>query len=359
MADPLAVRQGVGPRSPLGTSGERAGSPVAIFAQEQGPSVEPFLTLALHGHGVELTARVPQVARVAAAILGPLVEPFLPGEPEIRGSVLAYEEPDVLRQVSPDAIRIDEPGLLMELYRDPRGGERLWLVDERWGICEINLLKRIWRSWVLPSCSMDAVRLFEATVMWPMAQLLRGAGLHVIPAAAMGKNGRGVLILSPFDVGPEIEAVSRAGVGIIGQRWTALREEAGGRVSLLHVPGRIERAPAPRLLSAGPMGQSVWVDLAAGRTCHQATCELVLLVEPMRRSEASVTALNAIEAREQLKMLWPIPQLSAGASPKVTTNLISAALARTCSVQRVRLSRNGADLARLLVRAPTSAAVAA
>src|SRR5687768_9716298 len=210
---------------------------------------EPFLTLALHGHGIELSVRVPAVQRVATAILSSLIEPFLPGEPEIRGRVLPFEESTVLRQLSSDAVRVDDADLLLELYRDPRGGERLWLVDERWGIAEINLLRRTWKSWILPQASIDAVRLFEAAVMWPMAQLLRGTGLHLIPGAAVGKGRRGVLILSPYDVGLEIAAFAEAGVGVIGQRWVALREEPDGRVSLLSVPGRTEEAPAPRLLS--------------------------------------------------------------------------------------------------------------
>ncbi len=317
---------------------------------------EPFLILALHGHGVELSVRVPAVQRVASAVLGELIEPFLPGEPEIRGFVMPFEESAVLRALSPDAVRVDDADLLLELYRDPRGGERVWLVDERWGICEINLLRRTWRSWVLPRASIDAVRLFEAAVMWPMAQLLRGTGLHLIPAAAVGRGGRGVLILSPFDIGPEIEALTRVGVDVIGQRWVALREEPDGRISLLNVPSRTEQCPAPRLLSDGPMGQAAWVDLAAGHVGPHAFCEVVLLVEPMRRSAATARPLTNIEAREQLKQFWPVPQLSAGASPIVPTNLLATNLARTCSVHRVRLSRCGEDLARFLVRPQTAAA---
>jgi hypothetical protein len=322
----------------------------------QAGAAEPFLTLALHGHGIELSVRVPAVQRVASTILADLVEPFLPAEPEIRGWVLPFEESTVLRQLSSDAVRVQDADLLLELYRDPRGGERVWLVDERWGISEINLLRRTWKSWILPQASIDAVRLFEAAVMWPMAQLLRGAGLHLIPGAAVGKGRRGALILSPYDVGPEIAAFAEAGVGIIGQRWVALREEPDGRVSLLSVPGRTEQAPAPRLLSAGPMGQAAWADLAVGRVCHHAFCELVLMVEPMRRSQASARPMTAVEAREQLRQFWPVPQLSAGSTPMVATNLLAANLARTASVHRVRLSRRGEDLVRFLVRPDAAAA---
>ena len=329
----------------------RGASSQASSPDCSGPACDPFLLLDLHGHGVELTVHVPAVARAAAAILGPLVDPFLP-EAEVRGSVLPFTD-RVVRQLSGDAVRIDEPDLLLELYREPRG-ERLWVIDERWGICEINLLRRSWKSWVLPAPAIDAVRLFEAAVMWPMAQVLRASGLHVIPAAAVGKGGRGVLILSPFDVGPELEALASAGVGIIGQRWTALRSE-NGRISLLAMPGRIEHAPRPRLLSWGPMQPSAWMDLGTVRSCHQAGCELVLLVEPMRRTVASVTPLSQTEARNQLKLLWPIPQLSAGSSTTVP-NLFPATLARSCAVRRLRLSRDGADLARMLMESSAAAA---
>jgi hypothetical protein len=320
------------------------------------PSPESSLTLALHGHGIELSLRVPAVRRVVESVLAGLIEPVLPGEPEVRGWVLPFEEGSVLRHLSPDAVRLEDADLLLELYREPRGGERVWLVDERWGISEINLLRRTWRSWILPDASIDAVRLFEAAVMWPMAQLLRGNGLHLIPGAAVGRGRRGALILSPYDVGPEIAAFAAAGVDVIGQRWVALREEPDGRISLLSVPGVTERSPAPRLLSSGPMGQAAWVDLAAGRVGHHAFCELVLMVEPMRRSEASAWPLRALEAREQLRQLWPVPQLSAGSTPLVATNLLAARLAKTCPVHRVRLSRRGEDLVRFLVRPDAAAA---
>lgn len=311
---------------------------------------DPWRRLALHGHGIELSVDEPTVRRAVDAIFRGLIEPSLPGEPAVRGTVVRFEEHDVLRRLSPEAVRVNDPELPFELYREPRGGERLWLVDERWGLCEINLLRRTWRSSILENPSIDDMRLFEAAIMWPMAQLLRGTGLHLIPAAAIGRGGRGMLILSPFDVGPEVAALAEAGVGVIGQRWVALREESDGRIALLSVPGRTERTPAPRLLSAGPMGQATWVDLAFGRACHHAYCDSVLLVEPMRRSQTHMQSLSAIEARDQLKHVWPIPQLSGGLSPTVAMNKLAANLARSCSVERVCLGRSGADFARFLVR---------
>ena len=103
-------------------------------------------------------------------------------------------------------------------------------------------------------------------------------------------------------------------------------------------------------------GQPVWVDLAAARTCHHAFCDVVLLVEPMRRSEALARPLSGMQARQRLKQCWPMPQLSAGSSAIAAINPIVAGLSRTCSVHRVRLSRCGEDLARLLVRPDLAAA---
>ena len=313
-----------------------------------------MLHFALHGYGVSLDVRAPQLLPVAGAILAPMLEDHLPVRSTIEGAVLPYDEADVLRHVASDAERLEEVDPLLELYRS-RDGERFWLVDERWGLCEINLLKRSFRSWILAEPSCDAVRLFESVIWWPMSHLLRGFGLHLIPAAALGTAGKGVLILSPFDVGPEVQAVADAGVGVIAQRWTVLRQEADERVSLLWLPGRTELTPAPRLLSSGPADASGWVDAAAGRTCHHAYCDLVLVVEPMRRTQASDTPVTAAAARELLKQIWPIPQLSAGASPTAPTHLLAAALAKTSPVHKVRLSRRGTDLAQMLVR-PTAPA---
>jgi hypothetical protein len=40
-------------------------------------------------------------------------------------------------------------------------------------MAEMNLLKGTWRSWILPSATLDPLALRRAAVVWPMAQLLR------------------------------------------------------------------------------------------------------------------------------------------------------------------------------------------
>ena len=339
------------PRRPL-LSTTTAPPPRSRSDTRRAAGTTPVL-LSLHGVRASVLFGDPRVAAVAADVLGPLLNVADEARSNpVEGAVLPYRESEVLRHVSADAVRLEGGDPLLEIYRD--GGERFWRVDERWGMCEVNLLKRTWRSWILPEPACDDVRLFEASVLWPMAQLARGAGLHLIQATAVGRDGRGVLILSPFGLAPELAALAGDRVGVIGQRWTAMREAPDGRVSLLSVPGRSQLSPAPRLSSAGVVAQPTWADLAAGNACESATCELVLIVEPMRRQQCGVTALPAAVAREQLNRLWPTPLLSAGRTATSSgVNPLISKLVRSSTVHRVRLSHDGGDLARLLVRPAT------
>ena len=273
-----------------------------------------------HGLPVGVIVDVPDLAAVATSRLAHARTPDAGDKAAVEGIVTAYRETEVLRHVCGDAVRVESPDPTIELYRD-RGGERFWVVDERWGLCEINLLKRSWRSWVLDEPSLDATRVFEASVLWPLAQIARGSGTHLLPAAAVARDGRGVLIVAPFDVSPELAALADRGVRTLGRRWVSLRT------------GPDERPWLSAALGGGP----------------SAACELVLLVEPMRRATASAMPMSAAAGREQLKRAWPIPQLSAAAGP----NVLAAKLARSCPVHRVRLSQNGGDLARMLVAAAT------
>lgn len=316
------------------------------------------LSANIHGHSVSLSIQSGWLREVVRSILVPMLEPSPSQGTPIEGIVVPFEESDVLRHVAADAERLEDADPLLELYRS-RDGERFWLVDERWGMCEINLLRRCWRSWVLADPSCDAIRLFEAAVVWPMAQLLRGVGLHLIPAAGVGLAGKGVLMLSPFDVGLEMRALADAGIGVIGQRWIALRQEADGDISLLWFPGRTEVEPAPRLLSSGRADGARWIDATTGNgarhVCLKARCSLVLLVEPMRRNRCGFDSVPYAVARDHLRNAWPMPQLSAGLSA-VSPNLIPSELAGQCPVHRVRLSRRGEDLVGLLTGAQVRAA---
>src|SRR5581483_10770081 len=108
----------------------------------------------------------------------------------------------------------------------------------RWGLSELNLLKGQFRSWVLPHPSIEPYRVFEMAVLWPLAQLLRAKGLHLLPGISVARSGWGMLLISPFSIELELSALVRAGFKVIGQHWTILREE-DNRVAMLHLPGQI------------------------------------------------------------------------------------------------------------------------
>ena len=90
-----------------------------------------------------------------------------------------------------------------------------------------------------------------------MAQLLRARGLYMVPASSATLAGRTFLMLSPFPLEPELTALIRGGYRVIGQSWTAIREE-DGRFKLLHLPGHVERSipPGMRLASELSRGDS-------------------------------------------------------------------------------------------------------
>src|SRR5208282_908096 len=69
------------------------------------------------------------------------------------GIVKPFEAGEVLRNVTPQAAPV---ALVDELAEVFSADERFWLV-ERWGICQINLLKHQWRAWLLPTPSVDPV----------------------------------------------------------------------------------------------------------------------------------------------------------------------------------------------------------
>ena len=299
----------------------------------------------LHGHAVGLSLEVPFLIPAAAAHLASLQIPAAdPRDNDIEGAILPYAEADVLRHISRDARPVgeDEPCYhpLLELYRTADGG-RWWIVDERWGMCEIDLVAGTWRSFVLPSPAVDDVTLFESSVWWPMALLLRG--LHLVPATSFGRNGRGVLLLSRADVTPELLALPQSGIGIIGQRWTALREGTDGSIQLLPVPGRtLSRSNQSRSL-AGDAPDTF--DASALLACGPARCDMVLLAEPMRRLQASSSTLNPVAAAREIGLAWPVPPIG-----NAKANTLPTTLAKRCPIHRLSLGRDGADLPRLLTR---------
>lgn len=308
----------------------------------------------VHGLIVEVSCALPGLRQVMADVLGPLQVLDLPaGFQPIEGSVDVYDADVVARHISPQAERFASFGDYAELWRD---GERCWLLDDGWGLCEINFIRRSFRSWVLPQTHLNAIRAVDQAVLWPAAQVMLTRGLALLPAASVAHRGRGALLVSPFSLEPELSAILDAGHGLIGQRWTAIREE-DGRPLMLAMPGRIERAPAPQLrsrasaiLSIQPQ-QSEWIDLAANAAtrCNYSWCDVIFVVEPGRRAVPRATPLTGASATAAIRRAWPMPDVG----PSNRQAQLATRLAQQCRVYQVELSRDPRAILRLLDDLPT------
>jgi hypothetical protein len=324
----------------------------ASSASFEQPS-EPPRRFAVHGHAVEVECAVASVMGEVGRMLGAFdVGAWPDGFTPVSGSVRAYDTAVVCRHVSQNA-RPVPPQRSLELAELYEEGERFWLVDERWGMVEVNFLKGTWRSWVLPRPQLDPVRCAEMAVMWPMAQLLRPRGLHLLPAASAVRDGFAFLLLCPFGPGPELAALIRAGYRVIGQRWTAVREE-DGRLAMLHVPGRVERGPGLAPAPPEPFGRTgitpapaQWLDLTAqypGSAQNHAFCDAVLVTDPARRPHASARELEPSDALHLLRQAWPLAELH----PHRRHSMLAARLAQQCRCAEVQLSRDSSELLQLL-----------
>jgi hypothetical protein len=309
-------------------------------------SKEPaqYRKLCLHGLSVKVDGHAPILAGYGEHLLKPFNVSDLPERVvPTRGVIDVYDEREVVKHLSTAAQRVSQVDPWLELYQE---GEQFWLVDERWGIAELNFLKGQWRSWVLPRPTADAVRYVEGSLMWPLAQLLRPRGLHLLPAISAAKDGWGVLILAAFSLEPELTNLLKAGYRIIGQRWTALRDE-DGRIDLLHMPGVVERMGPPRLRLGSLGGGTQWVDLEQEFSdCrqHHAFCDAVVIIEPGRRAGAHASELSVPEAEEILRADWPILDLH----PSRRNGQLQQQIAQRCRCAQVQLSRNPEDLVVLL-----------
>jgi hypothetical protein len=310
---------------------------------------------AIHGLPVELSCSVPSLDQQIDQWLWPFdTDILLEGVARTTGVVRPYDGPEVMRHLSPTAIPVATPGQLLELYQE---AERFWLVDDRWGLCEINVLKGSWRSWILPHPTLDAARVAEIAVLWPIAQLLRQKGLYLLPAASAVRGSFGLLLVSPFNLEGELRSLIRAGYDIIGQRWTAVRED-NGRIELLQMPGQIERESSPRLRDSATSPAPRWVDLTSeycGIMRHAAFCDAVMVVEPSRRPTAHVAEISGQRATDHLRRAWPITELH----PFRRHGQLPIKLAQLCRCYQAQLSRQPDDLLVLIdsMRSPSARTV--
>jgi hypothetical protein len=313
----------------------------------------------LHDCAVALTSYVPGLSMQLEHLLGDFrVDAFPPRAVPVSGTIWPYEEAHVLKHLSPTARRVHTNLDMLELYEE---GERFWLVDDRWGIAEVNLLKGCWRSWVLPAPSIDTVRTTQLAVLWPMAQLLRARGLYLVPATSVSFADRSFLIVSPLGLEPELTALIRGGYRVIGQSWTAIREDAdsqGGRFTLHTIPGYVERPVPPGMRLSHGDAAPTWIDLMqayAGAEQRHGWCDAVLVVDPGRRLQANVRPLDRGRAVQTLRASWPIVELH----PNRRHGQLAARLATKVPCYQLSLSRDPRDLLKILatLRAPAGQAV--
>jgi hypothetical protein len=313
------------------------------------PTDRPALKLAVHGAVVEIDNVLPSLRDQIARLLVPFaVQGWPDGFVPVHGTVRPYDEVDVLRHLSPAARALPRSVDLTDFYQDR---ERFWVVDERWGMAELNFLKGHWRSWVLPRPQFDPVRCAEMAVIWPLAQLLRPRGLYLLPAAAAVRDNFAVLILCPFGIEPELTALARSGYRLISQRWTALREE-DGRIAMLHMPGAVRKSPRPQPRRSSGEGTRheagpLWVDLKTAwphAWQNHAFCDAVLIADPGRRAHTTLKELDPTSAAALLRRAWPITELH----PARRHSPIPAKLAQFCRCAELQLSRDPQELIPLL-----------
>ena len=306
--------------------------------------------ISLHGAPIGVSCAVEQLIPQIDRILRPFISPHLPANSSMASGIIRpFEEAEVLRHLSTRARRLTMGDPSLELYQDC---ERFWLVDERWGIAEMNLMKAQWRSWVLPNCAIDSLHLAEGAMLWPAAQILRPRKLHLVPAASIVRGGWGVLLLCPFSLELEMTRLIKAGWKIIGQRWTALRER-DGTIEMLQMPGPIEKAKSLATRRRGTGSAIKWVDLSQeflGCQEKSALCHAVVIAEPGRRSSPKFTDLTVSRAQEALRHHWPIADVHAASRCGMLANRLS----QLCRCAQVQLSHDPAELLLMLETARTT-----
>lgn len=298
----------------------------------------------LHGVALQVRCALPWLGAQIDQMLGGFEEEEWPaGFSPVMGLIEGYDQETVATHLSPAAVPLSNgrgSNHTMEVYQEQ---ERFWVVDDRWGMAELNMLKGQWRSWLLPRPSIEPELCLEAAVLWPLAQLMRGRGLHLLPAVSLVRDDWGVLIFSPCTIEPELRAMISAGFKVIGQRWSALREEEG-RVGMLYLPGEVERLLIQR---GGSLPPSKWTDLEreyCGIRRNHGFCQTVLMIEPGRRARANLKDMALGSSVLRLRQAWPIFELH----PQRPTSRLAVKLARTCRCWDVQLSTEPRDLLDLL-----------
>src|SRR5690242_1690643 len=142
MFAPAAAERGTGGEPPRAREEEHPVSAEPISASDgscpAGARAVDQFALNLHGPSVILDCAVPGLTPPIERLFDPFHAALLGRGIPITGAVRPYDE-DVTGHLSASARRVPSchaaTGELLELYED---GDRFWLVDERWGLAEID-----------------------------------------------------------------------------------------------------------------------------------------------------------------------------------------------------------------------------
>jgi hypothetical protein len=303
--------------------------------------------LAIHGPAVEIDCQIPGLEPTIGRMLGTFATTDWPKSDAgvTHGTILPYDQAELARRLPAKAKPLHRPGELTEIYTQD---ERTWIIDDRWGMSEINILRSQWRSWILPQVQLDAVKLTDKAILWPLALLLKSKGVHLLPAMSVVRNGFALLVLSPFGLEQELAAMLANGYRIVGQRWTAVREEEG-RLALLHMPGVVQQ----KYSNLPKKATGDWVDLTAvypGASLQRAYCDAVAVVDAGRRPKPKVRTWSAEDASTVLRLSWPIPDLNQNRRQ----GQLAGRVAQICPCYQFQLSRDPKDLLFLVdsIRSP-------
>ena len=289
-------------------------------------------SFSIYGAALQLANSCPAIDEQISFFLNPfLLKRSAAQSNEFHGQIRPFDMAEVTHSLSRASATERYSDDLVEIYSL---AEKQWTVDDRWGICEIDLLKHRWRSWVLPNPSLDPIQLTEAAVLWPMAQLLRSRGVEIVPAISIERAGWGALLIAPYPIPGEISRIIRAGYRVIGQRWTALVQQ-NGRIVLRHIPGLVQSSSG-RSIGRRP----IWTDLTSDNpwaSAELAWCDAVLTIAPGRRSKTIGRVIHSAESQTFLRRAWPIPDLPIN-RPRLLHP--AALLSRDCLCLNLQLSRH-------------------
>lgn len=318
----------------------------------------------IQGIAFELTLEVAGLGESVEHLLGEFAVDHVPiGASPLRGHIRLFDEREVLKRLSTSTrrLRSARPGFSrlpfdsIEIFQED---ERYWIVDEHWGMAEIDLLKGHWTSWIMPAAAHQPRRCVEAAIQWPLAQLVQRRGIHLLPVVSVARGNIGAICIAPFNLGPELNYCIRAGFKLVGQRWTILRETAGKPATsprlaepsfeLRQMPGWTDLPQAVSWPRGGMRrSQEHVVDLAAlncGANRARADCNVILVIQSARRPNRRVEPVTRhADASQLLRTAWPLDDIH----PALTKSLISR-LSRECPVFQLTLSRDPHDLARSL-----------